>query len=376
MFAGTRTWRERARYISRVRRILAETFNVSSQEIAEQNRIWQEWLDLGDDRGWRSLIGLIKSDTTGDIFKARAAAILLAPRHMWSPFAWKSKEFSATTANDSYVDAWGYGGYENAPNYKISDLSPQLQTFLLKVVDLGSSSFPQIYNRAIVQLLEVLGAEEERADDLFERYRFDDPWMYSQEGGVRFPIFELLEGNVPEKFRQLGIEKTHTVIRNVRFGSQSDKYQLVVYNYASCIENKLDKQGRCPYGAELFASQLTFLLDECEAIGNGHGPFAVWTIDRVLTAIREEQYAKLRRRYVRHAFLKQTCDSVLDRFHVYEPEELTTARQIQRDYGADDPELGVQLEKIIAEGEAWLSKKMEERRSRSERIASVLAKMR
>lgn len=356
MFAITKSKRARLAYIQTVRRLIADMFKLSDRDATEQNQVWDEWLALKRQE-CRDLKGLVESDVK-DVFKARAVAILLAPRIRFAPFAW-----SDDTSLDDYLFL--------SDSVALSKLSPQLLDFTLGLLEANidvalqpdadeklRETLPH-YGRLILDALAILDENDPRAESLFRRYSLNDPIaFYSMDEASGYnPFLTIISSAIPEKWKKLSDDWMREVIRAEQEGRVQPRngWEKALRNYMSHIQLGLYRE--CfPYSTDLFASQVEFALSLPNMAGRQL--FSNHDVGKILRMFDGENRKELRHRLARHVMLVDHGEH--GAFTVYDEEALSTATAILEEFGDADPELAGHLAKIIAKG----SERIQENRNR------------
>lgn len=373
MFAITKAERDRRRYVRSIRRLVTETFQLNDREISEQNRTWNEWLALKRQE-CRDLRELLKGDVK-EAFKARAIAILLAPRIKFAPFAWSDN----TSLND-YLFL--------SDKVVLKELSTQLRDFALALleVNIDAALVPDAdedlrrtlfyYNRYILEALILLEEDDPRAADLFSRYQINDPvafWNMDEASGYN-PICNIFHNpDVPEKWKRLADEKVCEVIRAEQEGCTQPRndWEKALSNYVNHIQLNFYGE-QFPYSIELFASQVDFILGLPNI--DGHEYFNSWHTARILRMLDGEDRKGLRYRFTRHVILEDRGE--YGTFKAFSDDTMTGARMILEEFGDTDPELRTRLDAIIAEGEARMQENQEAAHEKQTQTDAVMAQMR
>jgi len=365
MFSLTRT----DPYTRKVRDLVTTTFNLSGRDIQEHAEVWKNWLDLGEQKC--NLHELIKSDVK-DAFKARAITILLAPDIKLVPFVWREKDVK----NYLFIES-----------IKLADLSPKLQDFTVKLLELGIDSIsPEdahedarnalfFYGKLILQALVVLKEDDPRAAWLADRYEINDPIPYENidsSSGYE-PFRSILSADVPEKWKRLADKK----IRNIICAEQEDRIQPrgdweeALGRYASHIQIGFYGE-KFPYSAELFASQVSFILHLPRI--TGRALFPMYHAGKILKMLAGDAYKYIRHRFARYMILADHGNH--GAYRVYDEETMTGALMMFDEFGGGDSELCSRLKPIITEGQREIQERQTSARATNARVNEVLSRMR
>lgn len=379
MFALTRIERARQQYIRDVRRLVNDIYHISPKEVGDKNATWQEWVTLAR-REWRDLRDLLNKADVSDAFKARALAILFAPRLDWAPFAWPVKQ------HGSYLDLWFH---KEEGRVTLTDLSPRLGDFALLLILLEIDSVLAYtkghadedmlqtfssYNRLILQALAITPDGSMVAEELFKRYQLNDPvpyWNMDTASGYN-PFGALMSANVPEKWKRLADEEMRTIVRAEQEGRATarESWEGALTSYADRIQLKLyDKT--IPYGPNLFAEQIAFILGLPGL--EGRRVFHTYHVYKILALLAGQPY-ELRHRFARHVVLADHGSH--GEFSAYSEDTLAAARSMREEFGNNDAELYTHLDTIIAAGEERARERQARARAKTSDEAAVLAKMR
>lgn len=365
MFAISKAGRVRKQYVRDVRKAMTKIFGVSDHDISEQNEVWDSWVEQKgyDTHGIRELI----TDDVRDVFKARAIAILLAPKSDFVPFTWHQ-----SVPND-------YGG--GSGDFKFAALSPQLQAFVEAILEISTDVIPALntesdsrkaklfYNCYLLEVLGFLQEDNPVATRLFERYQVIDPAYATGYS----PFCSVLSEEIPEKWKKLADDKMRELIR----AEQEDCTQphkeegKILRNYVNNIE-ACSFAETFPYDVGLYASQLDFLLG-LPNIG-GWEIIRSYHLTKILTKLNDEGHKELRHRLARHVMLTDHGED--GAFRVYNDETYAAAVALLEEFGNEDLELGNRLRKAIAEREERMSERRDAARKLREKLDAVMARMR
>lgn len=369
----SREEKQRQRYIRDVRRLLIGTFNLSDAVVIQHNEIWAEWLQAEQrERNCRELQRLV-SDNLADVFKARAIAILLSPSIELAPFKWYNKSLT----NDhlpvhSYVN--------------LAELSPQLRKFTLALLEFnidvalepGASEDVRRtlfgYNDCIREALAILPEDDAAAARLFDRYQLNDPLPYGtpeEESGYN-EFYDILQANIPEIWKKLADERMREVIRDEQAGRAKPRndWERALPCYLHHIESCLCEKA-FPYSADLFASQIEFILGLPDTGGR---LFRDHRVSAILALLSGDA-----RKGLRHRFASRVAFAVHDghfAFTVYEHEARDAATAMLKEFGKDDSALCNRLSNAIAEANESEIRSRTAFLERHAREEAVLARMR
>lgn len=377
MFAITKAERDRHRYVLDVRGLMAETFNLSQPEMADQDLIWGKWLRISQREG-RDLYGLLKTDVK-DVFHARALAILLMPRKTFAPFEWRNdKSFSSSSVFEEGVTP--FKRESPLQNFALAILEMNIDVALASNDHEDVCETLSCYNKCILQALVMLEENDLRAARLFERYQMNDPvafWNMDDASGYN-PFYAILNADVPERWKKLADDKMREVIRAEKAGRSQPRndWEKAFQNYRHHIQFSLYKDP-FPYSVDLFASQVDFVLGFSLShvhTDEGRILFHSYHAYEILAMLQGDRYKEIRHRFVRHMLLggPGECGA----FKVYNEKTYAAVMMMLEEFKDTDPDLRDRLGKVIAEAKMRISAERAVRRSHKDQVDTVMAQMR
>ena len=336
------------------------------------NKTWNEWLDLKRQE-WRDLVALIASDVR-DEFKMRAIAILLVPHYRFLPFKWRD---DSSLHNLLFL---------HERPIKVGELSEELRSFVATLImmyaglakdyphddDIFSSL--RIYNRYVIDFLKVLPEEDQLATELFESYELRDPVVFANMDDCSGynPLYGILNEEIPEKWKRLASQKMQAIITSEVNGKSAPRveHEEALKWYADQIQLPLSGEGGVRYGADLFASQVDFIIS-LPAAGN-RGLFNSWQVGPILKIISGDERRPLRHRFARHVILENTED--FKKFSVYDSATKRAAQAMLKEFDSDQ-ELTPVLQKLIANAGKRFQRNAEHASAEQRKVDDVLSKM-
>ncbi len=213
-------------FLRQVRSLLKGAFGLSAEQMAEGDRTWAAWLELG-----KSFDELFKSGVREE-FKARCLVTLVVPRPELSPFAWATPRLTS-----------------------LPQMTPRLQEFCLMTLELlagikmaPSTEMTDLFNGFILGELERLPEDDPLAERLARRYR---PYFRDRGEKGSQPFEAIMVSDVPEKWKRLADSKMRDeILRAVWFPNLQPlrSYLFAVRTAADC------------YGLALLVSQVEFVV--------------------------------------------------------------------------------------------------------------------
>lgn len=375
VFAMRKADRDRLNYIRDVRKLVS---GFVAGITDEQEQTWEQWVALNRIREWRALRDLLTTDAS-DAFKARALALLFAPRLDWAPFKWKK-------ASGNHVSLWLH---REKGTLRLSDLSPRLLKFVVELLVLNAGvalalevdevhrTIPQ-YNPLIIQALAVLPEDSEDAQRLFGLYQLNDSapfWNMDAASGYN-PFERILNEEVPEKWKRLADEKMREIILAEQEGKSvpRQEHEAALDNYVSHIQLGFYGE-KFPYSAGLLASQVDFILTVPNT--DGRELFDSWRVYPILKLLESDvgnDHKELCHRLARHVVLGNRGDH--GAFWIHDQGTRNAAEYMSREFGASDPELRERLDQIIADGDVRDRDEQANARRRAAEADAVAAAMR
>ncbi len=348
-------------HAERVRSIVSAMFESSRSD----DKVWDQWLNLNRESSG-GLSGLIASNVR-EAFKARAIAISLSPAIQYMPFEWNERPVFG-----NYLSLW--------ETIDFSDLSPRLRYLALKLIEVNveeilndsSDEFRAslvYYNRIIIKTLTFLPEDDPGAFKLFQYYQLNDPvsfWGIEESSGYN-PFLIIICSQVSEKWKAAADGRMREIIELEEKGYLESRceWERALKCYVSHIQIGACI-GRIPYNLDLFASQLTFMLDK-DTEGTSIS-FDRWHVRSILTLLRDDKYHEICRRFARHTVFS-------GRFEVICDATMISAEQMLSLFGEKDKELRDHLNRLIVEGKKQILKREEADRAEKEKVSSVISMM-
>lgn len=362
------------KYRAQIRNLFLQVFGLAPAQFSETNFTWAQWLGLNSPRKRepRDLIDLVLSDVK-DPFKARALTILLVPALRFSPFLWDGED---------NLD-WNYLCTDKIDPASFSKELLQFFGELLKInVDaVLSTEFNEklfntlcTYNRCILQMLAILPEDDPLADELFKRYPLNDPVGFSgmEDSSGYNPLSDLFNANIPENYKWLADIKMQQVIRSEESGWITPRYEWE--NALKCYINmiQLHFYGKFPYGKELLATQMGFVLSLPNL--KNRALLQNYHLGGFLEALSGENYRQLRHNIARYIVLENREAEYGD-FRIYDDSTSKSAKIVLEEFGTEDEELRVRIETLTAEAREHFRKSGESQTAQKQKADLVISKM-
>lgn len=330
-FAETHEARARREYVTTVRRLLRETFELTTADVEKQNDVWKQWVNLQAND--RSNLKRLAREEVDDVFKARALALTMTPRSRWFPFFWTGEKIPFT--HDLCL--WDEEVFANMSS-RVAEFAAKLLAFNLDILGTAPESDIEVwcalknYPALVCPLITVLDASNPIATRLFELYPIDES---------RFGTF--MKRDVAESWKVRADERMREyVLKNLSGIPIEDSRMLTFYVYT--LEQRAVSESPS-YSTDLLASQLEFVLT-LEGVHTLQ-LFNHTVVGHLLTTIGNAQFRHLRHRLARHVVFSESL--TLSRLN---PHMRTAVDMILQEFGAEDVELGKRLRELIAEADA------------------------
>lgn len=343
---------KRKSYANRVRALIISMFGLSKQDWIEQNKAWENWFTVENrDRNQHEVEALLRSDVK-DAFKARVLAIVFAPRAEDVPFV----------GGEHHNSDLGLMIHESA---RFSALPTALRALAIALIGIYTSADKDCsrYWKQILDALSILSPEDPAAARLFKRYPLINIPHHPDDLPDCEPFNALLFSKTPEKWKRLADTKMRKII-SVDEERQPTVGRSVIERYAYCIMTYPDNKP-FPYGNDLFASQLDFLL----RFPNLRGYFLFFQDHRMERVL--ERISGVAHRDLRYRFAK-----AFDTFEIDDAGGRSVAVMLLKEFGESDPELGEKLRSAIADADKYKRKQNAAARKRKARENAALDRMR
>jgi hypothetical protein len=364
------------KYKAKVRGLYMQTFELSPPQLLAQDSTWDEWLEMNPPwkRVCRDLVELLRIDVSNN-FKARAIVILLAPALKFSPFEWNSEdELDRNYLGNDRIDC--------------TSLPQQLQLFIAQLLLVNvdaviSTGFNEklydtlfAYNRGILQMLAILPEDEPLAGELFKRYFLNDPVAFSgMEDSSGYNPFQELMGcdNISEKYKWLADRKMQEIVRAEEEGWAAPRHhwENALKCYVCILGSNLFKKV-FPYGVELFAEQVTFVLS-LPNIKN-RALFECHHLGKMFDILSDDSYKHLRHCIARYVVLEND-DVSHGMFRVSSDEAREVSRRILEEFGTEDGALRMRIECLLLEYEERKRLTQSQNAEEQQRVNSIISKM-
>ena len=306
-----------------------ENLFLSSDDIA-----WEDWVNHKNREG-RDLRNLLKENVR-DSIKARALYLLLVyDRSHGKSIYWNRKLYPL------------FGEFtfpENLSPELLNFSADMIVEFLPKIGNLRDPSDSHafyFYCNAMINLMTLLDLEESKK--LLEHFPLND---YQNVTGCK-PFGMLLNDKmIPDELKSIA---TDSMIEIIRSEKRRGYYKEAIGCFASTIQLNLHSRELIPYGTDLFARQIDFLISQ-KAKKKIIDDFNVETI---LSIFDNEEYATFRKRFIRFVILEDG-----DRkYNINDESKLNSAKNMFKEVkNSRDRKLIKALEKIISEGEIYVSR--------------------
>jgi hypothetical protein len=300
---------------------------------------WAQWLGCHT-VDVHSLAGIVKHDRMKDCFKARALALLLAPRARWTPVA-----IPKTERDDA-----SYFNPIDLPVALSIDLIRFVADMLCEVIDLVNAGTTDVHwtkglryacQTGIPILLSRLPYEEGEA--LFTRYEWLDPVPHMSDevsGYNPYIFFMTCFHDLDERWKRRAdaIMRTN-VLAEVR-GERKPRrdWEEALWWYMDLLSNQAANTLR--YSSALLMDQLEFLLLLPE--DSSQDMFGRTRLAWALSQIPEEAFEDLGYRLARRVILLEKGP-----FRIFDVDGLRMAERLRAAFGEKDAQLASVLETAI-----------------------------
>jgi hypothetical protein len=329
MFFKTKTNKARNEMVKNVRELLQETSGCSPKEYNEHNEIWSQWSKLSTQP--KDLYDLISSDVN-DVYKARAAAIILSPDPKCIPFEWngsKSNFLKEETFKNLFDAA---GGNQEIKRFFLRLLLVNIET-VLRHPDVCLPHVRAQYNYYIIQALESMAKTESYyCERLFANFKFRS--INEENYG---PLDRLLHSSAPEKYKIISDRQARVRLSNEAF-NENGAWMNHYLTYSEDFEFRLGT-APFPYSVMLFAEQVKFLLQSevlHKKLVKHDWPFSVAKLVRTLTILDGEEHHKLRQDLVEYMLLHNSDFDTENKLHVYDTDSYEAAKILLAKFENDE----------------------------------------
>ena len=252
----------------------------------ETDKVWVDWVYLGERRGLIDLDDLIQNGKIKDEYKARALFILLTPHLSWCPFFWIDHDGAFKN----------YYSYISRKSFKINSLSVDLLLYVSelitvfyqhlkdrKVLNSHSRSAMSNYNSYIIELAAIL--PEEYVGKILLLFEFNDPRRGDRDPSRYHPLEQIFRHlGIGERWKKEADNMMHRIIRNGPGGTTLNEFALKCYT--SIVESMLHFD-HLPYSRKLFLDQIRFIA-EVTSVDCYRDPFSSSDITKILKMIAVE----------------------------------------------------------------------------------------
>lgn len=335
---------------------------------SEDERIWESWADFKK-RDFRDLRDIL----TGNYkvgFKKRALFAALVPHHQWIPFKWMFDIGS----QESYLFLQGM---------ELKRLEVNLLRFATKLI----RQFKQLlednpsvvkdptealfaYNNYLIQLLSLLPADEK--EEVFNSFSLNDArvyWNMDTASGYN-PFGSLLwSAGIEETYKKRADDKMRPIISAELRGEVTPRaeHEEAVKCYAYIIQLLLYSEDNLPYSIELFADQVDFIvsLKNC----GDKRLINAWDIGKLFNLLAEDRFRGVRHRIARFVLF---CNG---EFSVCSQEIMAASEKMLAEFGAEDDELRLALERIVADGRQRIDENKEAQQKHRSAEEAIISRM-
>lgn len=360
------------KYIARIRQLLAGLANAVRP--SEEDRLWNAWLDLKKKREPRDLQLLLTSDVRKE-FKARALIVLLAPDLQVLPFRWDDKDHSLR--NYLFLGCLEIKTFPQDLVVFAGELVCQNIDYTLEQKNERARESLFEYNKLILQFLAVLPEDNDLAQRLFSRYQINDPiaYMNMDDASGYNPLRNIFcaEG-VPTKWKVLADKQMRDcIVAEVKGRAQPRKdWEVALRCYAEHIQMS-NYDGCEGYSRKLLASQIRFITELPGVEGYNRELFNSWQVVHIMEAIPGDDLRETRHKLARLIVLRKTEEH--SGFSVWNPESRRAADLMLREFGAEDQELSMKLNAMIAEANRHEAENADAQRKQQQKADEVLSQM-
>ena len=303
----------------------------------KDNIAWVNWINH-EKREEQDLKNLLSRDVR-DSIKARALYLLLVYDRNCGDIYWNRKLYALF-------------GEITFPEI----LSPRLLNFTANMI---VEFFPKIsdlrepsdnhafyfYCNAMINLMTLLEIEESKM--LLEHFPLNDYQTKSEESTECKPFSMLINDKlVPDQLKSIATNRMIETMLQLK--KEHGSYDKMLNNFANTILLNLHSKDLIPYGTDLFAKQIDFLIRE-RSRKKIINDFNVGTI---LSIFDSEEYMELRKRFIKFVVLENGNQ----RYNANDDAELNTARRMLSEIeNSGNQKLNKILRRIISEGETYIS---------------------
>lgn len=362
------------KYSDRIIQLLTRFVNVVYP--SEEDRLWNAWLDIDKIREpCDDLQSILTSDVRKE-FKARALIVLLAPDLRVLPFRWDDVDNSICR------------NYLNLCWLKVKAFPPELMSFAGELVcqniDYAHSQKDRNvrralfeYNKLILQFLAVIPEDDELANQLFSRYQINDPvsfWNIDEASGYNPLCTIFCAEDVPTKWKVLADKQMRDrIVAEVEGCAQPrEDWEVALRCYTDHIQMS-NYDGREGYSRGLLASQIRFITELSGIEGYSQELFNSRQLGHIMEAIPGDAIRETRHKLARLVVLRETEEH--SRFSVFDPKSRRVADLMLREFGAEDQDLFIKLNAMIAEANRREVENSDTQLKQREKINKVLNQM-
>ena len=258
----------------------------SSEE--ETNRIWKNWADASH-RSSQDLLKIVY-ESYQEEFQKRALFLLLVPYTKSAPFYWPH-QVEPRNYLDSKMDFRKVGPALRA--HAIYWLTKFIDYARFRSMNSGHREILlDAYNKYILHLLEVLPVEDNQAETVFSYLSLNNPtpWADSEDGSKYNPLCQLWKNHkINERWKKSAEVEMRQIIASELRGDTTPRepYENALKCYVGHLQFILDEKEHLPYGKELFADQIRFLISL--EVSDQH-LFQPWKVAPILNILAGEEY--------------------------------------------------------------------------------------
>lgn len=315
--------------------IVANFLNLNEERMREDESIWVEWAQRNNAEGGLNILyGEVR-----DAFKARAVVIHFVPCLYLAPFA-----------------VWNSTSGRHRPS--LLGIPEHLLSLALDVIEMGACYVQSDEcqrgesNDIIREALAILPEDDPRALRLFNLYHIPSHFSESSSPSGFFNF--LADKKIPKKWKYLLDATMRKMVRTtLDEGNLLSNYQYHMESYLCA---------GIPYGLELFASQVEFVL----SMPYTRKPFGLSYLSGIKKVFCDQKYQELRRKIAK----KAAQHPKIKLWMGFDDGDL-----FLEELGDEEPELWEKVADILKKQKEEVAARWEEHRKNEKEKKTVLEKM-
>lgn len=297
----------------------------------KDNAIWENWTKPS----FRSSAELaeIVYGTYQKEFQKRALFLLLVPDTRLAPFHWLPPNFTLGCVHNYLNHEVDFKKVEiGLRAYAVYWLTKFIEYSKYQIHHYDHRIFwLDAYNKYIFQLLAILPAEDNEAEDLFSYFSINESVVIGENGSSRYNPLILLWKNpqINEKWKRMADLEIRSVIKNELRGDSTPRepHEEALHCYTKHLQSLLSRDhSHLPYSKEFLAEQLDFLTSLEVSDQYLIQPESVALI---LNLLMDKKYENIRGRFIRFAVLRD------GNFKIYSDQTVEAAQLILLEKNGD-----------------------------------------